>query len=135
MNLTVTVVSALSAGPGTRKPTASRGSDTPLARPGSGERFILEILAEHVTDDDLNEYLDPDLDPAPTDTEPELPGPLTPARIVTGAHIVTALLLTPFMWFAYNAGNFPQVGSLGLLFVLLVIAGVAAGRIAGRRFG
>jgi hypothetical protein len=41
----------------------------------------------------------------------------------------------PFLWLAYQEGNLPLVGSLGLMMVLLLTAGVAAGRVTARRFG
>ncbi|MFB6300385.1 MAG: hypothetical protein ABEH65_09010 [Halobacteriales archaeon] len=87
-----------------------------------------------MADDDLEEYLDPELDPTSQQTS-DLPGPVTLPRVVVGLHLVTAAILVPFAWQAYQVNDMGQVASLGLLIGLLVVAGVVAGRIAERRFG
>lgn len=88
------------------------------------------------SDDDLDDYLDPELDPvSESGGDDSLPGPFSLSQLVRGFHFLTAGLITPFAWFAYQDGNLPQVASLGLLVVLLLAAGVVTGRIAERRFG
>jgi hypothetical protein len=88
------------------------------------------------SDDDVDDYLDPALDPvSESGSDDSLPGPFSLSQLVRGFHVLTAGLLTPFVWFAYQDGNLPQVASLGLLVVLLLVAGVVTGRITERRFG
>ncbi|MFB6148360.1 MAG: hypothetical protein ABEJ48_01725 [Halobacteriales archaeon] len=87
-----------------------------------------------MADDDIEEYLDPELDPT-SQQSGDLPGPVTLPRLVVGLHVLTVVILLPFIWQAYQANNMPQVASLGLLAGLLLVAGVVAGRIAARRFG
>jgi VIT1/CCC1 family predicted Fe2+/Mn2+ transporter len=88
------------------------------------------------TDDDLDEYLDPELDPvSESGSDDSLPGPFSLSQLVRGFHFLTAGLITPFAWFAYQDGNLPQVASLGLLVAMLLVAGVVTGRITERRFG
>lgn len=65
--------------------------------------------------------------------ESTLVGPLTFPDVVFGVHAVVALALVPFVWSAFQAGNLPLVGSLGLLVGLLLMAGVVMRRIAARR--
>jgi VIT1/CCC1 family predicted Fe2+/Mn2+ transporter len=87
-------------------------------------------------DDDIDDYLDPDLDPvSASDGDDSLPGPFSLSQLVRGIHFLTAGLITPFAWLAYQDGNLPQVASLGLLIALLLVAGVVTGRITERRFG
>ncbi|MFC5365465.1 hypothetical protein [Salinirubrum litoreum] len=87
-------------------------------------------------DDDLDEYLDPELDPvSESGSDDTIPGPFSLSQLVRGLHFLVAGLLTPFVWFAYQDGNLPQVASLGLLVALLLAAGVVTGRITERRFG
>lgn len=87
-------------------------------------------------DDDIDDYLDPDLDPvSASDGDDSLPGPFSLSQLVRGFHFLTAGLITPFAWFAYQDGNLPQVASLGLLIAMLLAAGVVTGRITERRFG
>ena len=92
--------------------------------------------ADATTDDDIDDYLDPELDPvSESGTDDSIPGPFSLSQLVRGLHFLVAGLLTPFVWFAYQDGNLPQVASLGLLVALLLVAGVVTGRIAERRFG
>jgi hypothetical protein len=87
-------------------------------------------------DDDIDDYLDPELDPvSESGSDDSIPGPFSLSQLVRGLHFLSAGLLTPFAWFAYQDGNLPQVASLGLLVALLLVAGVVTGRIAERRFG
>jgi hypothetical protein len=89
-----------------------------------------------MSDDDVEEYLDPELDRnvahTTGDGEP-MPGPFSLKQLVLGLHLLTAAAVTPFLWLAYQTGNVPQMASLGLLVVLILAAGVPAARIAGRR--
>lgn len=88
------------------------------------------------SDDDIDDYLDPELDPvSASDGDDSLPGPFSLSQLVRGFHFLTAGLITPFAWFAYQDGNLPQVASLGLLIALLLVAGVVTGRVTERRFG
>ena len=87
-----------------------------------------------MTDDDSEDYLDPEFDPVPEE-DGSIPGPFSLPQLVIGIHLLAALALLPFAWSAYTSGNVPQVLSLGLLMAMLVVAGVAAGRVTERRFG
>jgi VIT1/CCC1 family predicted Fe2+/Mn2+ transporter len=88
------------------------------------------------SDDDIDDYLDPELDPvSASNGDDSLPGPFSLSQLVRGFHFLTAGLITPFAWFAYQDGNLPQVASLGLLIALLLVAGVVTGRVTERRFG
>lgn len=88
-------------------------------------------------EDDVEEYFDPELDRGIASRETgggePIPGPLSLNQLVIGLHLLTAAIILPFIWLAYRAGNLPQMASLGLLVVLILVAGVAAGRIAERR--
>lgn len=86
-------------------------------------------------DDDLDEHLDPELDPVDRGGGEPLPGPFSLPQLVVGIHALGAGAVLPFIWLAYQEGNLPLVGSLGLIVVLLLTAGVAAGRVTARRFG
>jgi hypothetical protein len=88
-----------------------------------------------VPDDDLEEHLDPELDPVEQSGGESLPGPFSLSQLVVGVHALGAGAVLPFLWLAYQEGNLPLVGSLGLIVVLLLTAGVAAGRVTARRFG
>jgi hypothetical protein len=88
--------------------------------------------------EDIEEYLDPDLDSDLSSTtsgrdEKPLPGPFSLTQLVGGIHLLTAAAVTPFLWIAYQSGNIPQMASLGGLMILIIIAGAAASRIAARR--
>lgn len=87
-----------------------------------------------VTDEDSDDYLDPELDPVP-EAGGSIPGPFSLSQLVVGIHLLAALALLPFVWSAYTSGNTPLVVSLGLLMAMLAVAGVAAGRVTARRFG
>jgi VIT1/CCC1 family predicted Fe2+/Mn2+ transporter len=109
-------------------------ADDPDARAqtGSGD----STSSDDTESDDIDAYLDPELDPvSESGSDDSLPGPFSLSQLVRGLHFLSAGLLTPFAWFAYQEGNLPQVASLGLLIALLLVAGVVTGRIAERRFG
>lgn len=85
-----------------------------------------------MSNDESDEWADPpgvDSD----DDHATLIGPLTFPDLVFGVHAVIAAVLVPFVWNAFQAGNFPLVGSLGLLIGLLLATGVTMRRIAARR--
>lgn len=84
----------------------------------------------------MEKHLDPELDrrvAGGTGGGEPIPGPVSLTQLVVGLHLLTAAAVLPFLWFAYRAGNVPQVASLGLLAVLILAAGVPAARIAERR--
>ncbi|ERG94487.1 hypothetical protein [Haloquadratum walsbyi] len=88
--------------------------------------------------DNIEEYLDSDLDSDLNSTrsgrdDKPLPGPFSLTQLVGGIHFLTAAAVTPFIWIAYRNGNIPQVASLTGLAIFIIIAGVAASRIAARR--
>lgn len=85
-----------------------------------------------MTDDDIEEYLDPELDPV-GGGDP-LPGPLSVAQLVVGVHLLGAVALTPFLWTAYQQGNTGQMTTLGGLIVAIVVAAAVAGRLAARQY-
>jgi hypothetical protein len=85
-----------------------------------------------VSNDNSDEWADP---PGVDDGEEPstLVGPVTFPDLVFGVHALIALVLTPFVWSAFQEGNLPLVGSLGLLILLLLAAGVTMRRIAIKR--
>lgn len=92
---------------------------------------------DHMDEEDgVDEYLDPEYDDnlvrSSGDSNP-IPGPLSLSQLVTGMHVLTAVLILPFLLLAARNGNIPQVASLTVLIVLILIAGVYAGRITKRR--
>jgi hypothetical protein len=120
--------------PDTRPPTDAGGPtvDDTATGPSAGDA---PSDAEPRTDD-IDEYLDPELDPVGgSESDDSLPGPFSLSQLVRGFHFITAGIIAPFAWLAYQDGNLPQVASLCLLIALLIVAGVVTGRIAERRFG
>ncbi|MFB6117484.1 hypothetical protein [Halosegnis sp.] len=91
------------------------------------------------TDEDLADHLDPELDAviqgsdAASGDGDGLPGPLSLSRLVVGVHVVTAMLVTGLAALAARNGNLPQAATLTALAAMLLVAGIAAGRIAARR--
>lgn len=87
-------------------------------------------------EDDIDEYLDPELDAAVTgsDSGGSLPGPLTLAGLITGLHFMAALLVLPVAWVAVQNGSYAQAGFYSALAGLMIAAGILVGRIADRRF-
>lgn len=86
-------------------------------------------------DDDVDEYLDAELDGSvsrPTDNEP-VPGPLSLSQLALGVHLFGAVGVSPLAWLALRNGNTPQFLTLITLMALLVAAGVVTRRIAKRR--
>lgn len=85
-------------------------------------------------DEDIDEYLDPELDPTPTERSGfDLPDPLSLGGVITGLHFVAALLVLPVSWIAVQNGNYAQAGFYSVLAALMVAAGLVVGRIANRR--
>jgi predicted phage tail protein len=78
-----------------------------------------------VSDDDVEEYLDPDLDPTPGGRS----GLVTVPRVVLGLHVVVGAALLTIAAVAAVDGQWPQAATLGALSVMLVVAGVAAARL------
>lgn len=88
-----------------------------------------------MTDDDLSEHLDPELDGAiaGTDTDDTLPGPVTLPRLVVALHLGGAAGLLPF---ALEAGQNGETGRLVTLTVVaagLVVTGVVIARVLTRQ--
>lgn len=87
-----------------------------------------------MSDDDSERWNDPPGVNAGDDgSDGSASGPLSLPNLVFGAHAVVALALVPFLWNAFQAGNLPLVGSLGVLIGLLLVAGVTMRRIAASR--
>ena len=87
-----------------------------------------------MSDDDIEDHLDPELDPV-RESDGSLPGPFSLPQLVVGIHLLAATALLPFVWSAYTNGNIPQAATLVLMIAMLAVAGVAAGRVTERRFG
>ena len=86
-----------------------------------------------MSNDNSDEWGDPPSVDGGDEEHATLIGPLTFPDLVFGVHAVIAAVLLPFVWNAFQAGNFPLVGSLGLLIALLLATGVTMRRIAARR--
>lgn len=91
--------------------------------------------ADPEASNDSNSVLNPQFDPTPSVTPAALPGPLTPRRLVAGVHVVSALVLVPLAWLAFDAGEYPQAATLGVLIGLLLVAGRVTGQIAAEQYG
>ncbi|MFC7134305.1 MULTISPECIES: hypothetical protein [Salinibaculum] len=85
-------------------------------------------------DDDIEEYLDPELDPVGSTGGFELPGPLSVPGLITGLHFMAAALVLPVAWVSVQNGAYLQAGFYSVLAGLMVAAGVVVGRIAERRY-
>ena len=102
--------------------------------PAGQHRFVSLGRKEAVSNDNSDEWGDPPGVDGVDDAEPStLVGPLTFPDLVFGIHALVAVVLAPFAWSAFQAGNLPLVGSLGLLMTLLLVAGVTMRRIAIKR--
>lgn len=85
-------------------------------------------------DEDIEEYLDPELDPTPSESSGfDLPGPLSLGGVIVGLHFMAALLVLPVSWIAVQNGNYAQAGFYSVLAGLMIAAGIVVGRIANRR--
>ncbi|MFB6127692.1 MAG: hypothetical protein ABEJ79_10430 [Halolamina sp.] len=86
-------------------------------------------------DDDVDEYLDAELDGTVSKSanrEP-VPGPLSLSQLVFGAHMLGVVGISPLAWVALRNGNTPQFLTLTTLAALLVAAGIVTRRMAKRR--
>lgn len=88
-----------------------------------------------MTDDDIEEHLDPELDPVSSDTSGrfDLPEPLSFGGLIAGLHFLVALLVLPISWAALQNGAYAQAGFYSVLAALMIVAGIVVGRIADRR--
>jgi hypothetical protein len=59
--------------------------------------------------------------------------PVSVPGVVTGLHVLVALVMLAFAAFALQAGQYVQTGVLALLAAMIATAGIAAGRIVHRR--
>lgn len=85
------------------------------------------------TDDDVEEYLDPELDPSPTEDEGWFPSLFSVGGLVVGLHFLAAGAILPAGWTALQNGAYAQAGFYSVLSALMVVAGLVIGRIANRR--
>lgn len=85
------------------------------------------------TDDDVEDYLDPELDPTPTDSEGWLPDLFSVGGLVVGLHFLAAGAMLPAAWTAVQSGAYAQSAFYSVLSALMVAAGLVVGRIANRR--
>ncbi len=89
-----------------------------------------------MTDDDLSEHLDPELDGAIAgdDGDESLPGPVTLPRLVVALHVGAAGGLVPFALQAVEAGETTRAALFGAVAVTLVASGVAIARVADSQY-
>ncbi|MFB6243122.1 MAG: hypothetical protein ABEH80_03400 [Halobaculum sp.] len=88
-------------------------------------------------DDDISEYLDPELDAAIAGTgesDADLPGPLTLPRLVVALHVGAAAGLLPFAVRAAQDGATTQMALFGFVAVAILVSGVAIARITARQY-
>jgi hypothetical protein len=87
-------------------------------------------------DDDLAEYLDPELDAAVVGARSEgsaLPGPLTLPRLVFALHVGAAAGMLPFAVQAVQASAYDRAALFGFVAVALLLSGVAIARMTERQ--
>lgn len=89
-----------------------------------------------MTDDDLSEYLDPELDGAiaGADGDESLPGGVTLPRLVVALHVGAAGGLVPFALRAVEAGETGRAALFGAVAATLVASGVVIARIADSQY-
>jgi hypothetical protein len=89
-----------------------------------------------VTDDDLSEYLDPELDGAIADADGDesLPAGVTLPRLVVALHVGAAGGLVPFALRAVEAGETGRAALFGAVAAALIASGVVIARIADSRY-
>ena len=85
------------------------------------------------TDDDIEEYLDPELDPMPTEDDGWFPDLFSVGGAVVGLHFLVAGAVLPPAWAAVQNGAYAQSAFYATLSALMVAAGLVLGRIANRR--
>jgi hypothetical protein len=87
-------------------------------------------------DDDIEEYLDPELDAAVAGSDADsggFPSLLSVGGLIMGLHFLAALLVLPVAWVAVQNGSYGQAAFYSMLGGLMAAAGVLVGRIAERR--
>lgn len=87
------------------------------------------------TDDDVEDYLDPELDPTPSESDGWFPSLFSVGGVVVGLHFLAAGAILPAGWTAVQSGAYMQAGFYATLSALMIIAGFVVGRIANRRAG
>lgn len=85
------------------------------------------------TDDDAEEYLDPELDPVSSDSEGWFPDLFSVGGLVMGLHFLAAGAILPAAWTAVQSGAYAQSAFYSVLSALMIVAGLVVGRIANRR--
>ncbi|WP_302081200.1 hypothetical protein [Salinibaculum rarum] len=85
------------------------------------------------TDDDVEDYLDPELDPTPTESDGWFPSLFSVGGLVVGLHFLAAGAILPAAWSALQSGAHAQAGFYSMLSALMIAAGFVVGRIANRR--
>lgn len=85
------------------------------------------------TDDDVDEYLDPDLDPTPSDSDGWFPSLFSVGGLVVGLHFLAAGAILPAGWSALQNGAHMRAGFYSMLAALMIVAGIVIGRIANER--
>lgn len=79
-------------------------------------------------DDDIEEYLDPELDPQPGGS-----GPVTASRIVVALHVVGSSALATLAGAAFVDGDTTRALVFAGLSVVVFVAGLAAGQLVAAR--
>jgi hypothetical protein len=85
------------------------------------------------TDDDAEDYLDPELDPTPGGSEGWFPDLFSIGGLVMGLHFLAAGAILPAAWAAVQSGAYAQSAFYSVLSALMLAAGLVVGRIANRR--
>jgi hypothetical protein len=84
-------------------------------------------------DDDIEEYLDQELDPTPSDSEGWFPSLFSVGGLVIGLHFLAAGAIMPVAWVAVQSGAYGQAAFYSMLSGLMIAAGLVVGRIAQRK--
>jgi len=84
-------------------------------------------------EDEVEEYLDPELDPTPSESEGWFPPLFSVGGLVIGLHFLAAGAMLPVAWVAVQEGAYTQAAFYSMLAALMVAAGLVVGRIAQRR--
>lgn len=84
-------------------------------------------------EDDIEEYLDPELDPVPDDSDGWMPELFSKGGLIVGLHFLVAGSIMPLVWVAFQQGEYMLVGFYSMLSALMIVAGFVVGRIASRR--
>lgn len=81
-------------------------------------------------DDDLEEYLDPELDAAVSDSGDENSGLWSRGTIIAGLHFLVSAVALSIALSAVRAEAYAQAGFYAVLAGLLFVAGVVIGRLS-----